>query len=692
MRKLLIILPFFLCGLSWSQTNEERQKIIEKRIEFIGENLEDSELDLTTYFDELYYFMDNPINLNETHFEELGRLHLLTDVQMQSIINYRLKYGDFITLYELGAIEELDAQIIDMIMPFVDVQKVEKDDFKWKNSIKYGKHEIISRYERVLEQKAGYIEQTDSVLAVNPNKQYLGSPDKFYLRYRNQYKDRLSWGVTMEKDPGEELFVGSQKRGFDYYSAHLFLKKLWKFKAVAIGDYQVNFGQGLTVWSGFALGKSADVMSAKRYGYGLRPYTSVNESRFMRGAGINFGNDKIDATVFGSYKGLDANINAIDTNAIDFIDNSFSSFQTSGYHRLQSEIDDRKAVQEAIVGGEVAYKGDKMRIGLSSVYTNYDQPLVPNSAAYKEHKFASDQLLTTGLNYRYFFRKVSFFGETAVSDNAKWATVNGLSWHVDPRLDLIMLYRNYDKGFQSLYSASFGETSDNAGEMGIYFGLQARISKRINISAYYDQFNYTYLKYLTDDYSEGREIFAQFDMKLNRRSKFYFRFRNKVTQRNSRDEVTGLKPQVNLNKTNLRFHYEQQINYRLTLKSRIEWVNYLYDDDKSNGLLLFQDVVYQFQKIPLKVYGRYALYDSDNYDSRIYAYENDLLYVFSIPSYFYRGMRTYLMLKYDLGDKIDIWVRYGLWSYQNRDVISSGLEQIDGNRKSDLKIQLKIRL
>jgi len=692
MKSLLIILFCVCYASSFAQTDEERQKIIERRIEFIGENLEDSDIDLTTYFDELYFFMDNPINLNKTHFEELARLHLLTDVQMQGILNYRLNYGDFITIYELGAIAELDPQLIDMILPFVEIGEVEKDDFKWKNVFKYGKHEIISRYQRVLQEKKGYEDQSDSAFVANPNGQYLGSPHKFYLRYRNQYKDRISWGVTMEKDEGEEFFTGSQKLGFDYYSGHLFLKDFWKFNKIALGDYQVNFGQGLTMWSGFAMGKSANVMSAKRYAYGLRPYTAVNESRFMRGAGISIGGDHFEATVFGSYKRIDANINAVDTTQLDNIDNSFSSFQISGFHRRQNEIDDKDALKEGILGAEIAYKGDKMRIGLSSVYTQFDQPLSPNPAAYREYKFAESKLLTSGLNYRYFFRKVSIFGETAISDNYKLATINGLSWHVDPRLDLMMVYRNYDRGFQSLYSTGFGESSDNTGEMGVYFGVQARITKRINISAYYDQFNYTYLKYLTDDYSEGREIFVQMDMKISRRSKAHIRFRNKITQRNSRDDVTGIKPQVDLKKTNIRVHYEQQLNSQLTLKSRIEWVNYLYDQDKSNGLLMFQDIVYRFEKIPMKVYGRYALFDSDSYDARVYAYENDLLYVFSIPSYFHRGMRAYLLFKLDLGRKVDFWFKWGVWSYQNRDVISSGLEEIDGSRKSDIKFQLKIRL
>jgi hypothetical protein len=684
---LISLLVFAFVGFS---QEEEKQRLIESRIEFIGDNLEDSDIDLTTYFDDLYFFFDSPINLNNTNYDELKRLHLFSDIQILSIINYISKFGDFISIYEMQAVETMDMETIQMVLPFVKVGEGEQRKFKWSNAFKYGKQEVFLRYQRVLSQKSGYLPLSDSALAANPNKQYLGSADKYYLRYRNTYKDRVSWGLTAEKDAGEEFFSGSNKQGFDYYSAHLFFKDLWKFKKLALGDFQVNFGQGLTVWSGFGMGKSADVFSGRRFGSGLKPYTSVNETQFLRGAGATIGfGEKIELTAFGSYKKIDGNINEIDTN--DLFDNSFSSFQQSGFHRTVNEFADKKGIGEFISGGEVSYTGKTFRIGMASVYTKYDQSLDPNAQTYQQYKFSGNQLLTSGVNYRWFVRKLSFFGETSVSDNLKLGTVNGVSWHADPKLDLIAIFRAYDKGFQSLYSVGFGESSDNAAELGFYVGMNARLSKRVSMTAYFDQFKYTYFKWLTDDYSEGRELFAQFNFKVNRNSSFQVRFRNKITERNSKDDVTGVEGQVQLNKTNVRLNYDQRINSRISLKSRIEWTRFLYGEDKSNGLLLFQDFVYTFKKVPLKIYNRIAIFDADSYDARIYAYENDLLYVFSIPSYFNRGVRTYLMAKYEIGRSIDLWARWGIWSYHNVNTISSGLEEIQGPNKMDIKLQMKIR-
>ncbi len=56
----------------------------------------------------------------------------------------------------------------------------------------------------------------------------------------------------MEKDAGEEFFTGSNKQGFDYYSGHFYLKNISQnVHSVALGDFQVYFGQGLTIWGGF---------------------------------------------------------------------------------------------------------------------------------------------------------------------------------------------------------------------------------------------------------------------------------------------------------------------------------------------------------------------------------------------------------------------------------------------------------
>jgi len=89
---------------------------------------------------------------------------------------------------------------------------------------------------------------------------------------------------------------------------------------------------------------------------------------------------------------------------------------------------------------------------------------------------------------------------------------------------------------------------------------------------------------------------------------------------------------------------------------------------------------------------RFAVFDTDTYNARIYAYESDMLYNFSIPAYYSQGTRFYLNLKYSVTKYLDFWIRYSQSYYSDLDVISSGLSEIQGNTKSEIKAQIRIRL
>jgi hypothetical protein len=169
---------------------------------------------------------------------------------------------------------------IRVVLPFV---KVSEDLFtpnvSFKEMMKNSSCELYIRNIRGLQQKVGYTEKENE-----DDNRYLGSPDKLFLRYRFRYLNKVSVGFTAEKDQGEEFFRGTQKQGFDYYSAHFFIKDFGRVKALAVGDYHFQIGQGLTLWSGLAFGKSVDISTVKRNAVGLRQYASADENNFLRGA------------------------------------------------------------------------------------------------------------------------------------------------------------------------------------------------------------------------------------------------------------------------------------------------------------------------------------------------------------------------------------------------------------------------
>ena len=82
----------------------------------------------------------------------------------------------------------------------------------------------------------------------------------------------------------------------------------------------------------------------------------------------------------------------------------------------------------------------------------------------------------------------------------------------------------------------------------------------------------------------------------------------------------------------------------MTLRNRIEWSQYGQDSGTTSGYLLYQDVD---SHKPPRILRNAAAFQLNTYNTRIYAYENDLLYAYSIANiYVVEGQRVYAMVQY----------------------------------------------
>ena len=251
----------------FAQDNPEQDNLIQRRIETIAEQLGEGDegLDFNTLLDDLLLFSENPININNTTPNELAQLPMLDDIAIANLMAHIEKNGKLLNIYELQGVDGFSVSQIRQIEPFIKVSdNPDATSFSFKEMMKEGTHELVLRYQQVLNPQEGYSAIEDSVLAESPNRRYLGSSQKYYARYRFKYSNKVSWGLTMEKDAGEEFFKGSMKQGFDFYSGHLFVLNMGVLKSAALGDFQAQFGQGLVFWSGLAFGKSSDGVSIKR--------------------------------------------------------------------------------------------------------------------------------------------------------------------------------------------------------------------------------------------------------------------------------------------------------------------------------------------------------------------------------------------------------------------------------------------
>jgi hypothetical protein len=649
------------------------------------ENLTDvdqAETEDDSYLQQLAQYRRHPLNLNDAETNELRELRILTDLQIQNLLSYRRLFGKIIDIYELQAIPSWDIGTIRKLLPFITVTSpvsVKEDLFK---RFKGGDNIFLLRASQVLEKSKGFDHSTSGT-------KYLGSPQRIFFRYRYTYKNLLQYGIVGDKDAGEQFFKGEQKYGFDFYSFHLFVRKIGIIQALALGDFTVNMGQGLIQWQSLAFKKSVDVMGVKRQSSVLRPYNSAGEFNFHRGAGITIKKGKVEATAFGSIRRLSTNYVADTVSFEDF----FSSFQTSGYHRTQSEIDDRNNLRQTALGGNIKYAGNKFQVGLNGIYYKFSLPLQKREEPYNKYAITGDSWYNVSADYSYTYKNLHVFGEAAVDKNFHKAFINGLLFSVDPRIDFSVVYRNIAKDYQAINGNAFTESTSPSNEKGLYAGITIRPTALWRLDAYADVYKFPWLKYLVDAPSSGRDFLVQLTYAPNKQVEIYTRFKNESKQGNQPDNNTVTNYLVYLPKQNWRVQLSYKINPAIALRNRIEMV--WYDKkgmNNENGFLAYADFIYKPLLKPYSGIIRIQYFETDGYDSRLYAYENDVLYSYSIPVFYDKGYRYYATINFDLNQKISFWIRWAQTIYRNKNVIGSSLDEIRGNTKSELKLQLVMRM
>ena len=680
----------------FAQDNPEQDNLIQRRIETIAEQLGEGDegLDFNTLLDDLLLFSENPININNTTPNELAQLPMLDDIAIANLMAHIEKNGKLLNIYELQGVDGFSVSQIRQIEPFIKVSdNPDATSFSFKEMMKEGTHELVLRYQQVLNPQEGYSAIEDSVLAESPNRRYLGSSQKYYARYRFKYSNKVSWGLTMEKDAGEEFFKGSIKQGFDFYSGHLFVSNMGVLKSAALGDFQAQFGQGLVFWSGLAFGKSSDGVSIKRNAQGLRPYTSVDENRFLRGGGTTLRFGKVEVTAFGSYKLMDANVSAT-TDTLTEQEETVSSIFSSGFHRTPGELEDRQSITEAVYGGNVSYKGRRLSIGVTAVGYQYSKNIQRSDVLYNVNEFSGKQNSNYGLDYSYIWKNFHFFGEFALSQNLGFATINGVFMTIDPRVTITAMVRHLQPKYQALYANAVTENSRMNNETGYYLGFNITPFKGWYLNGFFDVFRFPWLRFQVNGPSFGYETIGQLIYRPSKTLEIYFRFRQKnrqITEPSafSQEPIRGVEDE-------LRNYYRINLSYSLgksiKLKNRIEYARYKRGDrDVEQGFSIYQDITYKALSFPVSFSARLAYFDTETYNARIYAYESDVLYGYSFPAYFNRGMRAYLVVRYSINRNIDAWFRVANLFWSNREEIGSGLETIDGKSRTDIKVQLRFK-
>jgi hypothetical protein len=645
---------------------------------------QDLDLNYEELYENLVQFFSHPMDLNKASAEDLRLLKVLSETQLQNLIAHRSTCGDFLSVYELQAVPGFDAETFYRLVPFVTVtdpaatinasllRRIRSD----------GENYFLVRYEQTLEAKKGFTSETGDA-------RFEGSPGKLYMRFRSSKPGDFSAGFTAEKDDGEAIaWTPSRHRyGFDYLSFHVQLQHKGRLKNMVLGDFQYQFGQGLVLGGGLGMGKGGEtITTTRRSNIGLMPGTSTNEASFLRGAAATVEiRHNFYATGFYSRARRDAAL----PGAAEDDDVTVSSFQTTGLHRNQKELRAKHTTGEQNAGLVFEYKSNQLTTGAIFNRIDFDHSIERRPTPYNQFAFKGKSNTTVGFFMNSTFRNVAFSSEVSHSLFAGAAAVASLLCSVSPRLDIAFLFRKYDRDFYSFYSSAFGESSVPQNETGTYWGWKYRASRKFSFSGYFDLFYFRWLKFRSYIPSSGHEWLLRLDYQPSRKVLFFVQAREEVKVRNLPEKDPVLYLTGKGKKHNFLISSDYGIQQKIRFKTRAQFSRFLIDGVATAGMALMQDISVQTGRI--QVTGRYALFDTEDYDNRQYAYENDVWLAYSLPAYDGQGIRRCLVVEYKINKHLCVWLRYAHTRYTDREEIGSGLDTIAGNTRNDLKFQARLR-
>ena len=658
---LLITYYVFVSGDLFAQ-NLSKNNGSEEVLEYILNAQENAMLLEGISVDDIVDKLNNPINLNTADEKELRELFILSPYQIQALLKYRAKVGVIESIYELQLIKGLDRITLQRLIPFVVIQKIDINKPVGK-LWKYAKNELSLRYDLPFYREEGY------------KNKFQGSPFYLSIRYNYSIRDKVNIGFIAENDKGEPLFSLSNSTGFDYYSYYIQLKNIYFLKNIVIGNYRLHLGQGLLLGAMSYGGKWNSIQSFFRGESELKKHSSVDEFNYFRGyASIcSFGN--FELTSFLSSKRSDGSIK----------DNYISSFNTTGLHRTISEFDRKNKIIENVYGGRIGYNSTYFKIGINAIYYKFNYPLKQIEHGYKKYDIYGNYFQNISTDYTFYLNKFIVKGESATSKKGN-SFLHKIYYSPNSNFDFLLIHRFYSEDYWGFYAKSFSSQAKVKNENGWFFIGQSRYINPLIITLYVDLYSSPWLKYRVSKASKTTDLGLSMEYIKNESNRILLRSQYKRFERD-RSKVKGIIDKYDLYKFRVEYEWKS-ISHKVVLKTFCDYLVQL-SDSKDSGYQLTERVSYLIEKFKCDI--QYSYFCTSNFDTRVYIYEKGLLYNSYIPSFSGSGHRISVNLNYKPFSYIIFMVKYGLTNYTDRELIGSGINKIDGNRKSDLQLMARLK-
>ena len=662
---LLFLLVFFFMkttAQTWQEVYEEVMDIGETDDE-AGEALLDS-------YELLEQLASQPLDLNQATRDDLEQLPFLSAQQVMDIQEYLYRYGPMRSLGELRMIRSLDYQQIKLLPFFVFVSDNDSTPVDSHLSFLTPKHTLSATLRVPFYRREG------------DRNGYLGYRYRHTLRYELTVGKQWRAGLVGAQDAGEPFFANDNRWGYDAYSYYVQLKNTGRIANLIVGKYRVSAGMGLALGQSFQLGKLATLQNNGRSMNTLKPHTSRSVADYLQGAaatvtllrrsGHQANVPELSLSAFASYRPVDATLNA---------DSAAQTIVTNGYHRTPTEMAKKNNTHQTDAGAHLTFHCGAVRLGATTVYTQLDRHLEPQRETLYRRYFAHGQhFINTSIDYAYTHHRFALSGETAIDAHGHLATANTASLRATDRLTLMFLQRFYSYRYTTLHGHSFGQGGSRVqNESGIFLGITWNPLRHLQLQGYADYAHHPWAQYQVSQTSDDVDLLLQTTWRQGHWT-LTARHQSRLRKKDN-DE----KPALTHNDDHRQRLAVTWQNGPWALKTQADMTHHVgqYTD---GGWLLSQQVSYGESWLTLSAMAAY--FDTDSYQSRIYAYERQLQHEISFPTYYGEGIRLALMARADLSSQLRLSARLGYTDYFDRATIGSGLQQISHSHQTDLDLQL----
>lgn len=659
MKRLIFILLLFSLPV---QAQEE----LESLVEFLSQESQASP-DEQLWADLLEELTTQKIPLNYAQAEDLLQIPFLDEFRVHHLLQYRSDHGKILSSKELVLIKGWDELSPEQLALF-SFEARYNPEINWRKLWRYGRYQVLMRSGRKWPQAEAFDPEAPL---------FLGNPWAKQIRWQGKWGSQLKSTLLLQQDPGEALH---RTGGPDHWAGYLQYSGRGLLRSLVLGDYQFSFGQGLSLWSGLAMGKSAG-QGLSRRAAGIRGFAGANENQFFRGTGLQLRRGGFDLNLYLSQHQQDGRIETLGSRA----------YQTNrlfgaGLHRSEAELEQKNQNSLRSIGVNLEYQREGLQTGVLYHHDQLAIPLRPDDHWQRKFQNAGDEFSLLAWHGKYLWRNFLLFGEVSSFNYQAPASLLGFDLQATEKWSLSYLFRDIPVHHQSLWMAPFAERAQN-GERGHFLALsyQARYGETFQLAL--DRYRFRWPSYGGRFPEDGMEIRLEY-----RQEKGLIRFLCRLV---AEENQSALKTQAMATRLS---HWQgrSRVQWRRPLNQKTEFsqqvlLNLTREASRwHQGLLFTTDLRYKFNP-KLSMFARIGLVHSPDFRTRLYAYERDLRQSFYIPAHFGEALRFSLLSDWKINQVLR-WEVKGLFQhFLDRENTGSDVNARPGPSTFELRMQLEIR-